>query len=243
MASETETIYINQDHSPSNITVTLERTITEQVTASQPLVNPTPLTVFVYITGTSLQELLPTTKQTRTQSKGTASIQRSITSLSTSHANINILKSQPNVPNSTSPAIMGGNMTKPPVFTISNISNPSLILQNATAKIFISTINSLADTSSAATTAPSTQKQTVQTVTINQQSPVPSTFNNGDISSSEPKPQTTVKYVTVTMTPSGGTADDNIDIIIVNINTGEAVCRKKHSGKPCDTYANHNCDA
>ncbi|KAK3181020.1 hypothetical protein K4F52_007692 [Lecanicillium sp. MT-2017a] len=41
-------------------------------------------------------------------------------------------------------------------------------------------------------------------------------------------------YTTVTQTV-GGQGGDNIEIIIINIITGESSCQKKHSGKPCDS--------
>ncbi|KAJ3472105.1 hypothetical protein NLG97_g11282 [Lecanicillium saksenae] len=35
------------------------------------------------------------------------------------------------------------------------------------------------------------------------------------------------------MTRTVGGGHDNIEIIIININTGESICQKKDSGKPC----------
>lgn len=45
--------------------------------------------------------------------------------------------------------------------------------------------------------------------------------------------QTVDHYQTLTKTCSTG-GSDNIEITIININTGEQTCEKKHSGKPCD---------
>ncbi|KAI6778542.1 uncharacterized protein J7T54_003292 [Emericellopsis cladophorae] len=45
-------------------------------------------------------------------------------------------------------------------------------------------------------------------------------------------------YKTVTQTVSHGGDDIDIEIIIININTGETVCRQKDSGKPCKGAVN-----
>ncbi|KAG6039655.1 hypothetical protein E4U41_002323 [Claviceps citrina] len=47
-------------------------------------------------------------------------------------------------------------------------------------------------------------------------------------------------YSTLTETVAGaGAGGDNIDIIIINIYTGETSCRKKHSGKRCHVGSHH----
>ncbi|KND92570.1 hypothetical protein TOPH_02871 [Tolypocladium ophioglossoides CBS 100239] len=72
-------------------------------------------------------------------------------------------------------------------------------------------------------------------------SPDPSVMTAPPVTvTASPQVQTVVEsiYQTLTKTVSGS-GGDNIEIIIINISTGESTCRKKHSGKPCNAE-NHS---
>lgn len=81
---------------------------------------------------------------------------------------------------------------------------------------------------------PSAQPEGPKTVVVTMQ---PSSATVQQATVTEPPQAQTVfqtvdHYTTLTKTVAGG-GGDNIEIIIINIYTGETSCRKKHSGKPC----------
>jgi hypothetical protein len=83
---------------------------------------------------------------------------------------------------------------------------------------------------------------TVQTLTLAGGSTVVQTVETSELVTVTASPQTqtqtvsvtqgAVSYQTVTQTVSSGTNID-VQIIIINLNTGEATCRMQKSGKPC----------
>lgn len=75
----------------------------------------------------------------------------------------------------------------------------------------------------------------VKTVTLGNGQGITKTLPGTTITAA-PETQTIVQSVdhfsTVTQTVPGG-GSDNVEIFIININTGESTCQKKHSGRPC----------
>ncbi|KAG6011341.1 hypothetical protein E4U54_008132 [Claviceps lovelessii] len=87
----------------------------------------------------------------------------------------------------------------------------------------------------AANTAPASQPQGPKTVVVTVQ-PSPASAQPAAVTASlqaQTIVQTLDHYATLTKSVSGGHGGDNIEIIIINIFTGETVCMKKHSGESC----------
>ncbi|OAQ74268.1 hypothetical protein VFPPC_01809 [Pochonia chlamydosporia 170] len=88
---------------------------------------------------------------------------------------------------------------------------------------------------------PSPQAEGPKTVVVTVQ-PSPATTVPATVTA-PPQVQTVVQsvdhYSTLTKTVAGG-GGDNVEIIIINIFTGETSCKKKHSGKPCHSNGQHH---
>ncbi|KAG6010847.1 hypothetical protein E4U43_008525 [Claviceps pusilla] len=87
----------------------------------------------------------------------------------------------------------------------------------------------------AANTAPASQPQGPKTVVVTVQ-PSPASAQPAAVTASlqaQTIVQTLDHYATLTKTVNGGHGGDNIEIIIINIFTGETFCMKKHSGESC----------
>ncbi|KAG5930039.1 hypothetical protein E4U42_003200 [Claviceps africana] len=87
----------------------------------------------------------------------------------------------------------------------------------------------------AANTIPAAQSQGPKTVVVTVQ-PSPPTAQPAAVTASlqaQTIVQTLEQYCTFTRTVGGGGGGDNIEIIIINIYTGETSCKRKHSGKSC----------
>ncbi|KAG5953235.1 hypothetical protein E4U53_006248 [Claviceps sorghi] len=87
---------------------------------------------------------------------------------------------------------------------------------------------------SAANTIPAAQSRGLETVVVTVQ-PSPLSAQPATVTASlqaQTIVQTVEQYCTLTKTVGGG-GGDNIEIIIINIYTGETSCKKKHSGKSC----------
>ncbi|KAG5973816.1 hypothetical protein E4U55_000268 [Claviceps digitariae] len=92
----------------------------------------------------------------------------------------------------------------------------------------------------ASTTLTAAQPQGPKTVIVTIQ-PSPSSVQPAAVTASlqaQTIVQTVDHYYTLTKTVGGG-GGDNIEIIIINIFTGEAFCKKKHSGESCHAGGHH----
>ncbi|KAG6010218.1 hypothetical protein E4U21_007695 [Claviceps maximensis] len=138
--------------------------------------------------------------------------------------------------------------TDPPVEPVSSVSvaqyQPSLEAPWSPSSVAVtqqqqptpSAVTVTASLESPASTAMAIQPQGPQTVTVTIQPSFSSAQPAAVTASAQVQTifQTIDHYTTLTKTVGGG-GGDNIEIIIINIFTGESFCKKKHSGKSCHT--------